>query len=189
MANLPVARLTHVGIYVHNLERMQAFYRRLFGLHLSDRGEMEVEGGHREFAFLTGDPMMHHQLVMVSGRPPDVPFNVLNQLSFLLGSLADLRAYYEALAAEPEVTRIQPLTHGNAWSVYFRDPEGNRLELYADTPWYVTQPLRGPLDFSRSDEEIVAATREFVFSFPSAEEVGAQRRRVAAALGAGGRAR
>ena len=34
------------------------------------------------------------------------------------------------------------------------DPEGNRLEVFMDTPWYVAQPKRELLDFSLSDEEI-----------------------------------
>jgi catechol-2,3-dioxygenase len=41
-------------------------------------------------------------------------------------------------------------------SVYFRDPEGNRLELFVDTPWYVKQPLRIPMDMQLSDRELWA---------------------------------
>ena len=37
---------------------------------------------------------------------------------------------------------IRPICHGNAWSVYFQDPEGNQIEMFCDTPWYVPQPLR-----------------------------------------------
>jgi catechol-2,3-dioxygenase len=49
------------------------------------------------------------------------------------------------------------VTHGNAVSVYFRDPEGNRVELFCDTPWYVTQPVREPVDLSLSDEALMHA--------------------------------
>lgn len=38
------------------------------------------------------------------------------------------------------------ITHGNALSIYLPDPEGNRLELYIDLPWYVSQPMRVPID-------------------------------------------
>jgi hypothetical protein len=48
------------------------------------------------------------------------------------------------------------VTHGNAISIYCRAPEGNRLELFMHTQWYCHQPLREPIDFSRSDEEILA---------------------------------
>ena len=41
---------------------------------------------------------------------------------------------------------LGPVTHGNALSVYFLDPEGNRVELLIDTPWYVPQPHRLVVD-------------------------------------------
>ena len=73
------------------------------------------------------------------------------------GSLGDLRAYYEAFVAEG-IEGIDPVDHGNAWSVYFHDPEGNRLEVFMDTPWYVKQPKRETLDFSLSDEGVHETT-------------------------------
>ena len=38
------------------------------------------------------------------------------------------------------------MNHGNAWSVYFRDPEGNRIEIFCDTEWYIEQPCVEDLD-------------------------------------------
>jgi catechol-2,3-dioxygenase len=59
------------------------------------------------------------------------------------------------------VRELHPVSHGNALSVYFLDPEGNRIELFVDTPWYVTQPLRIPMDMSLSDTDLWAwAERE-----------------------------
>ena len=52
-----------------------------------------------------------------------------------------------------------PLTHGNAWSVYFRDPEFNGVEVFIDTPWHVRQPQGEPLDLDKSNDEIVEMTR------------------------------
>jgi catechol-2,3-dioxygenase len=52
------------------------------------------------------------------------------------------------------VRELSPVSHGNALSVYFRDPEGNRLELFVDTPWYVEQPLRIPMDMQLSDTQL-----------------------------------
>ena len=51
-----------------------------------------------------------------------------------------------------------PMSHGNAWSVYFDDPEGNTIEAYVDSPWYVPQPFGDPLDLSMPDEEIQRIT-------------------------------
>jgi len=52
------------------------------------------------------------------------------------------------------VKELYPASHGNALSVYFHDPEGNRIELFVDTPWYVQQPLRIPMDMNLSDDEL-----------------------------------
>ena len=55
-----------------------------------------------------------------------------------------------------QVRELVPVSHGNALSVYFHDPEGNRIELFVDTPWYVQQPLRLPMDMRLSDDELWA---------------------------------
>jgi catechol 2,3-dioxygenase len=48
------------------------------------------------------------------------------------------------------------VTHGIACSVYFYDPEDNRVELYYTTPYKVRQPLGEPIDLDRPDEELLA---------------------------------
>jgi catechol 2,3-dioxygenase-like lactoylglutathione lyase family enzyme len=137
----PRISFSHFGLYAADLARMEDFYTRFMGFTVTDRGALEVPGGKVDLVFLSRDPREHHQIVLASGRPPDLPFNVVNQLSFRVDSLADLRALHERLQREP-VTEIRPVSHGNALSVYFRDPEGNRVELFIDTPWYVTDPFR-----------------------------------------------
>ena len=76
-------------------------------------------------------------------------------MSFRVEGLPALRALHARIVADPRVTEISPVTHGNAVSIYFRDPEGNRIELFFDTPWYVTQPLREPIDLTLSDEVLM----------------------------------
>ena len=84
---------------------------------------------------------------------------MVNQVSLRAGSLQDLRDMAAILEDETEVSQIDPVNHGNAWSLYFRDPEGNRIEVFIDSPWYVEQPLIEPLDLSLSDDEIHERTR------------------------------
>jgi hypothetical protein len=71
--------------------------------------------------------------------------------------------------------------HGNALSLYFRDPEGNRLEVFWDTPWYISQPCIEPLDLSRPAAETLAEVEAFCRTQPGfkaaenwREEVGAR---------------
>jgi catechol-2,3-dioxygenase len=145
---------SHVGIHVADLKGMEGFYTRLLGLVVTDRGRLDTPRGPVDLVFLSGNPDEHHQVVLCSGRPPDLAFNVINQLSFRVETVAALREVHGRLRSEP-VSEIAPVTHGNAVSVYFRDPEGNRIELFCDTPWHVTQPMREPIDLSLPDETLM----------------------------------
>lgn len=62
------------------------------------------------------------------------------------------------LKNEPAVS-LGPITHGNALSVYFHDPEKNRVELLIDTPWYVPQPYRVPYDIMLPDADTMDVER------------------------------
>lgn len=181
-APVPRVAFSHVGIHVHDLPAMEAFYTELLGLVVTDRGPLETPLGVLDFVFLSRDPREHHQLVLASGRPAETPFNVLNQISFRLDSLASLRAMHDRLGAFP-VSDVVPINHGNALSVYFRDPEGNRVELFIDTPWYVTQPLRIRFDFATSDEALMRWTEETARALPGFRPVGDWRREMAARMG------
>jgi catechol-2,3-dioxygenase len=153
MSSSPVPRLafSHMGLYVTDLARMADFYTRVLGLTETDRGRL----GSVELSFLSKSPLEHHQIVLVSGRPADAGFNTINQVSFRMAEFAGLREMHGRVQREG-MKEIAPVCHGNALSVYFRDPEGNRVELFVDTPWYVQQPLRVPMDLSLSDAELWA---------------------------------
>jgi catechol 2,3-dioxygenase len=158
---------SHVGIYVRDLKTMVAFYKRVFGFVETDRG---VVRGH-PIVFLSRDPREHHQVVMAEGRTGDLDDLVLNQISLRTGSLQDLREMMAAIEAEPAASDVRPVSHGNAWSIYFRDPEKNRIEVFVDTPWYSEQPVLEDLDLSLSDEEIHAKTLAAIEANPSFKPV------------------
>ena len=145
--------LSHVGIHVVEMPRMVDFYTGFMGFAISDRGPIPTG----EIAFLTRDPREHHQFVLASGRPESLPFNPVNQLSFRVDSVGTLREMYGALARERGVEDLGPISHGNALSFYFRDPEGNRVEILTGTPWYVPQPIRMPVDISLPDDQLWAS--------------------------------
>ena len=151
---IPALTFSHFGFFVRDIERMAEFYTRVLGFAISDRGELDTPRGRLSFAFLTRDPREHHQIVMATGRPDDLPFNTINQISFRMDNFSGLREMHRIIQAEKGVSEIAPVSHGNALSVYFRDPEGNRIELFVDTPWYVDQPMRVPMDMSLSDDAL-----------------------------------
>ncbi len=154
MTTSPAAALSHFGIHVTDLARMEDFYTRGIGLLVSDRGALP---GGPTLVFLSRDPDEHHQLVLVSGRPPGVDYNVVNQISFKLPTLGDLKAMH-ARMREEGIKQFRIVTHGNAWSVYFPDPEGNRVELFVDTPWHTPQPYAEPFDIEAPVETILSET-------------------------------
>jgi catechol 2,3-dioxygenase-like lactoylglutathione lyase family enzyme len=157
--------LSHVGLSCFDLARLEDFYTRVLGMTVTDRGT--VPGGTDRLVFLTADPAEHHQLVLASGRTEGtilegpVPGGswgaAIFQLTFRLADLATLRRVQQRLMAEGNANFI-PLNHGNSWSVYTRDPEGNALEFVVDSPWFVHQPFGEFLDLTREDAEILRQT-------------------------------
>jgi catechol-2,3-dioxygenase len=151
MANGFSLALSHVGYFVTDINKMVDFYTRVLKFVVSDRGDREHNGS---IVFMTRDPREHHQLVFASGRPADLGFSIVNQISFRVDSLATLRSMYHQLMKEPIQKMLGAITHGNALSVYFLDPEGNRVELLIDTPWYVPQPHRLAVDLDQPDDQL-----------------------------------
>ena len=143
---------SHMGFYVRDLERMARFYKDVLCFTETDRGDL----GTVQLVFLSRDPAEHHQVVLASGRPADLAFSVINQISMRVPDLRTLRLVRDRVAADGDVTDLMCATHGNAVSIYFRDPEGNRLEVFMDMPWYCEQPLLEPIDLDQPDEAILA---------------------------------
>lgn len=161
MSRIPQAELTHLGFYVRDVDVMADFYTRFMGMIITDRGE----GAGRAWVFLSRNPIEHHQIVLASGRP-DESFQQINQISFRVPDLETLRRW-NMLAVAADLPAREAVTHGNAWSLYFHDPEGNRIELYASSPWYVSQPTRVAVDLDDEVEALVAHTDALTREDPS----------------------
>ena len=177
----PRLSLGHATLAVRDLDRMVAFYTDVLGFHVSNRGEPVPGMG--EMAFLTQDPTAHHQIVLVhTPEPATRGFMLADHLAFRTESLDDLRAIGDRLAAAA-VDSVIPVSHGNAWSLYFTDPEGNGLECFVDSPFHVAQPYADGLDLSTSDTEIEAATRDKIESLPEFQPFATWREAMAERLG------
>jgi len=155
---------THVGIYVTDMNCMADFYTRVVGFAIADRAPRLSGDG--EICFMTRDPREHHQLVLATGRPDRLPFNMVNQLSFLVDDLPTLKTLYGDLKREPGVEDLGPVSHGNALSAYFLDPEKNRIEFYMHTPWHVPQTHRIAVDLTLPDARLWAAVEQDVRATP-----------------------
>lgn len=158
----PKAQFSHVGFLVRDAERMIDFYSRVMGLVLTDRGPYRLGG---EIIFLSGTTSEHHQVVFVTGRKDDAHSSILNQLSFHVDTLEQVCQQYKLLVSV-QAKELQPRCHGNAWSLYFHDPDGNRCELYTPSPWYVNQPFGEPWDPTEPIATIMAKTEALVRKSP-----------------------
>jgi catechol 2,3-dioxygenase len=158
--SLPAMRLSHMGFAVKNLDAMEAFYTKVLGFSVSDRGIIR----NAPMVFLTKDPKDHHQIVLQEQRTTDE--TTINQISFQLNTLDELRAIWEILR-EANVAELKPVDHCLSYSVYCHDPEGNRLEFFIDGQFYVHQPMIQELDLTLSDAEIIEATRRRFADDPS----------------------
>jgi catechol 2,3-dioxygenase len=178
----PNLAFSHMGLSVRDLAKMEDFYTRVLGFTVTDRGE----AGGMGLVFLSRDPMDHHQIVLATGRPEQMPANTanpqfgpsINQISFKMGALSDLREMHERLVAEGGAS-LFPANHGVAWSIYAHDPEGNNLEFFVDTEWYFPQPFLIPLDLSLSDAKLRDATLAMCKEQPGFEPYSDWRRKIA----------
>lgn len=153
--------MSHVGLWVTDLPRMERFYVQALGYHVTDRGVLN----NHPILFLSQNPAEHHELVLAEGRPADAKFSVVNQISLRAPDLAGVRAARKMLAAGG-ASEVVSVTHGNAVSVYAFDPEGNRVEVFIDTPWYVSQPCRIAVDLDRADDVVWAEVRAISEKLP-----------------------
>ena len=144
--------LSHVVLYVNDLEKMVAFYRDVLGLvkYREHAGRM---------VFLTADPDIEdHQLALTTGREGNA--KIIAHIAWRVDTPADVKAYYERFKAQG-VTIDHCVSHayeemGNTVSCYFLDPEGNRVEIYALVPERDEKRINRPLDLERSVDEIIA---------------------------------
>jgi catechol-2,3-dioxygenase len=115
----------------------------------------------RGICFLSADPEAeHHELALARAKEPAQKTQNVQQVSFKVNSLEDVRAFYHRL--QQEGLRIdRTVTHGIACSVYFYDPEDNRIELYYTTPYKIRQPLGQHIDLDKSDDELLSFSQSF----------------------------
>ena len=152
-----VTRLGHVGIYCDDLMKMRDFYSRVVGLTITD------EDHDLGIVFLSANPEWeHHELALAKVREGMGATQFVQQLSFKIDSLDDLRDFTHRLEEEPEVRIERTVTHGISCSVYFFDPEENRVELYYTTPYNIRQPLGAHIDVDSSDKELLEYSESFL---------------------------
>ena len=150
--------LGHVGIFADDFMKQRDFYSRVIGLQIAD------ENLDRGMCFMSSDPVSeHHEFVVMKGRQAADDTKTIQQISFKVPTIQDMRDYKARLEAE-NITIERIVSHGNAFGMYFFDPEGNRVELYYRTGFPVPQPHGDPIDLARSDTELLADARHLLMT-------------------------
>jgi catechol-2,3-dioxygenase len=140
---MPVVGLGHTGLWVSDLETMRDFYERVIGLTVTD------EDDEQGIVFLSAQPAVeHHEFVLQRGRTAPSGSRLPHQISWRVDSLETLQAYHHRFKEEG-VPVQQEVTHGNAYGIYFFDPEGNRGEVYLRIDKDVRQPFRKSLNLEQ----------------------------------------
>lgn len=149
---------SHAVVLVRDMKKMLDFYTNVLGFQITDRGQL---GGpdSPEIVFMSQVDTDHHQIAFMDGGRDENPPNSVNHFAFRVDSLDDVKHMNERLQKDGRVKDRLPLTHGNTWSIYFADPEGNGLEIFCDSPWHVQQPQGKVWDMDKSNDEIVEETR------------------------------
>jgi len=169
-------RWSHAVLLARDEDKMLDFYTNVLGFEVTDRGPLEP--GMPDVIFMSQDPDEHHQLGMLAVRQGEDPPNTVHHFAFRVDAFEDVRDLNRKL--QPiEGIETHPLTHGNALSIYFNDPEGNGLEVFWDTPWHVAQPMARPWDPAMNEEQALAWIEENFRGAPGwgpVEEYREQRR-------------
>lgn len=124
---MKIQSLGHVVLKVRDRDKSEAFYNGILGLPIVARMDSMAMtffslGDHHDFA-----------IAAVGADAPDAPKAApgLAHVAFKIGdTLAELReakAHLEAAGVSVRAT-----DHGVSQSLYFRDPDGNAIEVYVD---------------------------------------------------------
>ncbi|HSS66745.1 MAG TPA: VOC family protein [Gammaproteobacteria bacterium] len=158
MNEIPNLSLSHLELCVEDVERMERFYTEVLGFAATDRRK-----GKNAMVFLSRSPDEHHQIVLNSGG--DGKPGVLDHVALRVDTLEGLRSIFQRLQIRDDV-EFETVSHGNTWSIYVRDPEGNRVEVFTDTPWHVAQPVRFTIDLNLNDGDLFIETVERIRRLP-----------------------
>ncbi len=151
------ARLAHIVFRTAQKEALVAWYRTVF--------EAEESLANPFLTFLTFDD--EHHRIAIAGMPGLEPKGAqavgMEHCAFTYASLGDLLATYTRLR-DVGITPYWCINHGPNLSCYYRDPDGNQVELtidvFAGTPavndWYATSDFAtNPIGVKFDPEELV----------------------------------
>jgi catechol 2,3-dioxygenase len=120
----------HIHLKVAELERATSFYRDLLGFEVTQR--------YGEAAAFLGAGGYHHHIGLNTweskgGTPPAEGHTGLYHVAFLYPDRKSLATVLKRVL-DAGVVLDGAADHGVSEAIYFRDPDGNGVEIYCDRP-------------------------------------------------------
>lgn len=155
---LAPCKMGHVAISTARLDEMLDFYCKVLEAQIAFRDE--------NLGFITYDEE-HHRLALVRppGLSPPPPRSYgLDHVSFTYRDLGELLATYKRLKGLG-ILPFWTINHGPSMSCYYKDPDGNKVELMIDTFGSVAEIqaffasgayLENPMGIIFDPEEVIA---------------------------------
>ena len=119
------AAFAHFVLRTSNMAAMRSWYATVLTAHIVQENE--------QICFLTYDEE-HHRLALVNVaglHAPDAETWGLAHVAYSYGSLGDLLSTYVRLR-DAGIRPVRTINHGPSFSFYYRDPDGNAVELQVD---------------------------------------------------------
>ncbi len=155
-------RLQHYGLVTANMDAMTDWYHKVLGMTVNNRSKLPpIARGRVPFSGATFVSMdaLHHRLVFF--EVPDVVIDPdrrrhvgLQHVAFEYRSLDDLLGTYLRLK-KLGILPIWSADHGVNTSIYYLDPDRNRVELTIDNyddEWMGTEYMRAAASAARPAE-------------------------------------
>ncbi len=183
METVSASRISDICLLVHDLERAISFYRDQVGFELRRLapGFADFFTGGVTLALWQVDHMQTHL-----GLPPAPAHRGggRTMAAMHVDSSERVHQLQQQLASRGVPFVVEPKAYPwNAYACYFKDPEGNVIETYLDSPFHVPQPHGEPLDLSKPDEQIIRETEDACRKDPGFMPIEQYQASMAAKLG------